>query len=241
VLRQIALSCNGFGLSMPRLTTGVRGLSPLSRRCAFPTATHRTVTGRHEDAMKSTRPPTGTVDRVRRSWATTIRQHDTVRGLALRFALSAAVLMPAAAATIALREPFAISAIASTVAIVLHAPQRYHQRPQLILACYAAGIVVSATISLAGAFVGAPSLMVAGASAVIIVASPAGRLHPPTACIPLQITAHIAPLALVGRWLTFTGLSASCLAALWVLTSRLLARYDRTELDLAETPCTTGP
>ncbi|HXO52833.1 MAG TPA: hypothetical protein VN888_17810 [Mycobacterium sp.] len=191
--------------------------------------------------MKSIRPPTGTVDRVRRSWATTIRRHETVRGLALRFVLAAAVLMPAAAATIALGEPFAISAIASTVAIVLHAPRRYHQRPHRILACYAAGIVVSATISLAGAFVGAPPLMVAGASAVIIVASPAGRLHPPTACIPLQITAHIAPLALVGRWLTFTGLSASCLAALWVLTTRLLARYDRTELHLAETPCAKGP
>jgi hypothetical protein len=190
--------------------------------------------------MKSVKTLKGSIDRTRRSWTTTIRAHTTLRGLTIRTILGALVLIPAAAMTIALGEPFAISAIASTVAIVLHAPRRYHQRPQLILACYAAGITLSAAISLAGAFVGVPPLLVAGVSAVIIVASPLGRLHPPTACIPLQITASIPPLALLGRWLTFTGLSVTCLAALWLLTTRSLARQHDTDPKPIETPCATA-
>ena len=189
--------------------------------------------------MKSVQALKGSIDRVRRSWTTTIRAPTMVRGLTVRTVLGALVLIPAAAATIALGELFAISAIASTVAIVLHAPRRYHQRPQIILSCYAAGIALSAAISLAGAFVGVSPLLVAGVSAVIIVASPLGRLHPPTACIPLQITASIPPLALLGRWLTFTGLSVSCLAALWLLTTRSLAIHHDTDPQPVDTPCAT--
>jgi hypothetical protein len=143
----------------------------------------------------------------------------TVRGAAMRSALAAAVLIPAATLTNMLGQPFAISAIASTAAIVLHAPQRYHQRPQRILACYAAGIVISAPISLVGAAVGLPVLLAAAVAAVIIVAAPTGRVHPPTACIPLAVTPQaIQPLVLLGRWLSFTGLAAACLAILWLLT-----------------------
>jgi hypothetical protein len=204
------------------------------------TARTRIVARFPEVAMKSVTPLSRARERIRRSWATTNGQHATVHGLTVRGVLAAAVLMPTAAATIALGEPFAISAIASTTAIVLHSPQRYHQRPQRILFCYGAGIAVSAAISLAGAFVGVPPLMAAGVGAVIIVVSPAGRLHPPTACIPLQITAHIQPLALFGRWLIYTGLSTACLAALWLLTVQPLARRRRVPLDPMETPCITG-
>ncbi|WP_131722569.1 hypothetical protein [Mycolicibacterium chlorophenolicum] len=158
----------------------------------------------------------------------------------VRLCLGTIVLIPAAAFTFAVREPFAISAIASSTAIILHDPQRYHQRPQVILTCYAAGIVVSAAISLGGALVGLPGLLAAGIAAVVIVASPAGRIHPPTACIPLQVTASIAPLALLGRWLTFTGLSVACLAMLWLLTSQPLTRRRQVVVDHQDTPCTTA-
>jgi hypothetical protein len=198
------------------------------------------VTEIHEDTMKSVTPRWGSVDRPRRPWTTTIRAHATMRGSTIRTILAAAVLMPTAALTIVLGQPFAISAIASTVAIVLHAPQRYHRRPQLILSCYAVGIAVSATISLSGAFVDVPPLLAAAVAAVIIVASPAGRLHPPTACIPLQVLASIPPLALVERWLTFTGLSLTCLLTLWLLTARPLSGHLDTDPNRTETPCATA-
>ncbi|MDT7763345.1 MAG: hypothetical protein QOC63_2765 [Mycobacterium sp.] len=165
----------------------------------------------------------------------------TVRGMAIGSLLAAAVLIPAATLTSMLGQPFAISAIASTSAIVLNAPHRYHQRPERILACYAAGIIISAPISLVGAAVGLPVLLAAAVAAVVIVATPPGRLHPPTACIPLAITPQaIQPLALLGRWVSFTGLAAACLAILWLLTVAPLSRSRRIAIEHPERPCTTG-
>jgi hypothetical protein len=176
-----------------------------------------------------------------RSWTAAVRARATTRRRIRRGILAAAILMPAVAVTIAIKEPFAIAAIASTVAIVLHTPRRYYQGPQQIASCYAIGIVVSAAISIGGVAVGIPPLVASGVAAVIIIASPAGRIHPPTACIPLQITAHVEPLAMLERWVSFAGLSAGCLAALWLLSTRPLAGYGYTEGDSTETPCTTGP
>jgi hypothetical protein len=168
------------------------------------------------------------------------RRHTAARALALRFLLAAVVLIPAAILTIRLGQPFAISAIASTTAIVLHAPLRYHQRPRRILACYAAGIAISAPISLVGAAVGLPTLLASTISAVIIVASLPGRVHPPTACIPLAMTAPaIQSVALTGRWLGFTGLAMACLAALWLLTAQPLAKRHRIVTCDAEASCAT--
>jgi hypothetical protein len=165
----------------------------------------------------------------------------TARGTAIRGALAAAVLIPAATLTGLLGQPFAISAIAGTAAIVLHAPQRYRERPHRILACYAAGIAISAPISLEGVVIGLPLLLAAAVSAVIIVATPLGRVHPPTACIPLAITAQaIQPFALLGRWLSFTGLAAACLAILWLLTAQPLSRRRDIIVESPERPCTTG-
>jgi hypothetical protein len=137
----------------------------------------------------------------------------------MRCALAAAVLVPTTALTIRLGQPFAISAIASTAAIVLHAPERYRQRPQRIVVCYLVGIAVSVPVSLAGAAVGLPALLMSAIAAVIIVASPVGRVHPPTACIALAVSGPTGqPLALLGRWLSFSALALACLAVLWLLT-----------------------
>jgi hypothetical protein len=191
-------------------------------------------------AVKSDRPEPRTRC-VLRLWDTAGRQM-TADGIAIRSLLGAAVLIPAATLTCMLGQPFAISAIASTSAIVLHSPQRYHERPQRILACYAAGIAISAPISLVGAAVGLPVLLAAAVAAVVIVATPPGRVHPPTACIPLAITPQaIQPLALLGRWLSFTGLAAACLAILWLLTVQPLSRTRRITTEHPERPRTTGP
>ena len=191
-------------------------------------------------AVKSTRSEPRTRRVPRRLWDTAGRQM-TARGMAIRSVLAAAVLVPAAALTCMLGQPFAISAIASTSAIVLHAPQQYHQRPQRILACYIAGIGISAPISLVGAAVGLPVLLAAAVAAVIIVATPPGRVHPPTACIPLAITPQaIQPLALLGRWLSFSGLAAACLAIMWLLTVQPQSRIRRGTIDHPERPCTAG-
>jgi hypothetical protein len=137
----------------------------------------------------------------------------------LRFALAVMVLMPAAVVTILMHDPFAISAIASTTAIILHAPRRYHQRPQRILACYVAGLCISAPISIAAAWVGAPALLAATLSAAIVVATQPGKVHPPTACIPLAIATPSPDLmALQERWVSFALLAFTCLTVLWALT-----------------------
>jgi len=163
-----------------------------------------------------------------------------LRGVTLRCALAATVLVPAATVTIGLGQPYAISAIASTTAIVLHAPLRYHQRPQRILWCYTAGIGISALTSLTGAAMGLPAMLACTVAAVVIVASPAGRVHPPTVCIALAITAQgIHPLALLGRWLSFTGLALACLAVLWLLTAQPLTRSHRQDARRTETRCAT--
>jgi hypothetical protein len=142
-----------------------------------------------------------------------------MHAVALRSALAATILAPVAILTFCLGDPFAISAIASTAAVVLHAPARYRQHPQRILWCYAAGVAISGPISLAGAAVGLPMLLAAAMAAIVIVASPAGRVHPPTACIPLAITTpSLQSLALVERWLSFGGLAVVCLFALWLLS-----------------------
>jgi hypothetical protein len=166
------------------------------------------------------------------------RRHQAAQALALRCVVSAAVLLPTAKLTIMLGQPFAISAIASTTAIVLHAPLRYRRRPQRILSCYAAGVAISVPISLAGAAVGLPTLLASAISAVIIAASLPGKIHPPTVCIPLAITAPSLQLvALIGRWLCFTGLALVCLAMLWLLTALPLAQNHRIVASDRETPC----
>ena len=190
-------------------------------------------------AVKSAKPPrTGRL--ALRSWAIAARP-ASLRAVAIRCVLAVAVLIPAAVLTSMLGQPFAISAIASTAAIILHAPRRYHERPQLILACYSGGIAISAAISLVGMAVGLPLLLAAAVAAVIIVATPPGRVHPPTACIPLAITApSIQPLVLIGRWLSFTSLAAACLAILWLITAEPLWRSRQITVERSERPCTTG-
>jgi hypothetical protein len=162
----------------------------------------------------------GAAERGWQLWSTPVRLYWPVcRGLAVRCGLAAALLVPTALLTIRLGQPFAISAIASTSAIVLHDPVRYQQRPQRILLCYLAGIAVSVPISLAGAVVGLSALLMSASAAALIVASPVGRAHPPTVCIALAVSAPSGqPGALVGRWLMFSVLALACLAVLWLLT-----------------------
>jgi hypothetical protein len=143
-------------------------------------------------------------------------RHCGARALALRWIVAPVVLFGAAGATLTLGDPFAISAIASTAAIVLHNPRRFRERPHRILCCYVAGFAISVPISLGGAWVGIPAMLAAAASAVLIVASRLGSLHPPTACIPLAITTPLVPpAALVGRWASFAAVAFVCLVVLW--------------------------
>jgi hypothetical protein len=164
----------------------------------------------------------------------------TLHGMPLRCALAAIVMVPAATLTVRLGQPYAISAIASTTAIVLHAPVRYHQRPQRILWCYAVGIGIALPITLVGAAVHLPTLLACAVAAVVIAASPAGRIHPPSVCIALAITAPgVQPLMLLDRWCSFTALALVCLAALWLLTAKPLVREARQGVQEVESSCAT--
>lgn len=141
-----------------------------------------------------------------------------VLGLLLRIGAAALVLLPSAAVLVRLGEPFAMTAMASTSAIVLHSPARYRRRPGVIAGCYVAGLAITVPITLAVALTDTPGLFASTLAAVIIVASPLGRIHPPTACIPLAITASAAPVALLKQWAAFGGVAAGVLVALWILT-----------------------
>jgi hypothetical protein len=132
---------------------------------------------------------------------------------------AAAVMLPAGSLTFSLGQPFAVSAIASTAAIVLHAPERIRNSPVLIARCYAVGTGVSGVLSMAGLLIGAPALMVSCFGAAVIIGTQAARIHPPTACIPLAISSDSRDaVELLGRWLAFTLVAVMCLAALWVIT-----------------------
>jgi hypothetical protein len=138
---------------------------------------------------------------------------------AFRRALLAGVLLiPVAAVDLRLGQPFAFSAVASTAAIVLHAPHRFQRRPQTIIGCYVVALAVAVPITLGGAIVAWPALITAAVAAALIVATPAARIHPPVACIPLAIVATTDPVALATRWALFVGTAAYCLTVLWIQT-----------------------
>ncbi len=137
--------------------------------------------------------------------------------VAVRMAAATLMLIPSAFLLLRLGEPFAMSAMASTAAIVLHSPNRYRHRPDVIAACYAAGLVVTVPITLAATITSMSGLLASTIAAVVIVATPVGRIHPPTACIPLAITRSSSPAALLLGWVTFAAVAAGFLAGLWMI------------------------
>ncbi len=141
-----------------------------------------------------------------------------IAGLAIRLAAAGVVLLPSALLLIRLGEPFAMSAMASTAAIVLHSPSRYRRRPDVIAWCYVAGLAITIPLTVAATMTDLPGLYASAVAAVVIVATPLGRIHPPTACIPLAITASASADVLLVQWAVFAGVAAGILAALWVIT-----------------------
>ncbi len=141
-----------------------------------------------------------------------------ITGLAIRLVAAAVVLLPSAVLLIRLGEPFAISAMASTAAIVLHSPSRYRRRPDVIAWCYVGGLAIAIPLTVVATMTDLPGLYASAVAAVIIVATPLGRIHPPTACIPLAITASATPDVLLMQWAIFSSVAAGILIALWVLT-----------------------
>ena len=115
-------------------------------------------------------------------------------------------------------QPFAISAIASTAAIVLHAPKRYRRRPQVIIGCYLVAVAVAVPITLGGVVLAWPTPITASVAAALIAATSAARTHPPAACIPLAIVATTDPASMVMRWALFVAAAVYSLAVLWLLT-----------------------
>jgi hypothetical protein len=135
----------------------------------------------------------------------------------IRMAAATLMLIPSAFLLLRLREPFAISAMASTAAIVRHSPNSYRRRPQVIGTCYAAGLAVTVPITLAGTITSMSGLLASTIAAVVIVATPVGRIHPPTACIPLAITRSSSPAAMLTGWVAFAVVAAGFLAGLWII------------------------
>ena len=136
---------------------------------------------------------------------------------AVRMAAATLVLIPCALLLLRLGEPFGITSMASTTAIVLHSPNRYRRRPHVIATCYAAGLAITVPITLVGTIASISGLLASTIAAVVIVATSVGRIHPPTACIPLAITRSSSPVALLTGWVLFAGVVACFLASLWMI------------------------
>ncbi|MDV3129954.1 hypothetical protein M1247_33975 [Mycobacterium sp. 21AC1] len=122
-----------------------------------------------------------------------------------------------------LDQPFAFSAIASTVAIVFHAAARRAVDLRRIAKCYAAGLFISVVVSVGGHLCGLPPLLGPSLGSAVVAVTPLGRIHPPTACIPLAVIvtakAGIAELGL--RWLLFASFAYFCLGLLAMLARPL--------------------
>ena len=97
----------------------------------------------------------------------------------------------------------------------------HRRRPAVIAICYAVGLALTVPISLTAVFTPMSGLLASTIAAVLIVASPLGRLHPPTACIPLAITTTPSAEVLLNGWLAFAVVAAGVLAGLWLLTFAL--------------------
>lgn len=152
-----------------------------------------------------------------------VRRGRPAVAVAVRTAAATLLLIPTALLLLHLREPFAISAMASTAAIVLHAPERFRRRPNVIAMCYVAGLAVTVPTTLTGILMSTSGLLASTIAAVVIVATPVGRIHPPTACIPLAITRSTGPAALLTGWVMFAAVAVGFLAGLWIILT-LVAR-----------------
>lgn len=153
-----------------------------------------------------------------------------MNGFVGRAAAAFILLVPIAVIDLLCRQPLAISAIASTAAIVLHAPARYHLRPQLIVGCYVVAIVVAAPMAVAGQAWGAPAVLMGSVTAALIAATPAGRAHPPVACVPLAAAVPaVSTVALMSRWALLAGTAAYSLGVLWLLSAQLVRAQSTSE------------
>lgn len=135
-----------------------------------------------------------------------------------RTLLALTLLIPIAVVDLKVGQPIAISAIASTAAIVLHAPRRYQRRPRVIPGCYLVALGVAVPLTVAGVWLGWPGLITAAVAAAVIAATPAARAHPPVACIPFAVLATADPAAMVIRWAVFVAAATYGLSVLRLLT-----------------------
>jgi hypothetical protein len=147
-------------------------------------------------------------------------------GLLGRTVFALILLIPVAVVDLRAGQPFAISAIASTAAIVLHAPKRYQRRPQVIIGCYLVALAVAVPITLGGVVLAWPTLITASVAAALIAATSAARTHPPAACIPMAIVSTTDPASMVMRWALFVAAAVYSLAVLWLLTLSLRTARD---------------
>lgn len=134
------------------------------------------------------------------------------------------LFVPLGILTTILGEPFALSAFASTAAIVLNHPCIYRAQPYRVAASYCIALAVAIPSSLAGIALSVPPLCTASIAVALLVAGPAGRFHPPTACVPLAVLTSLPLAVALSRWALFALAMTYHLLALWFLT-RILERH----------------
>lgn len=115
-------------------------------------------------------------------------------------------------------QPFVASTFASTAAIALHDPARYHRDRLRIVRCYALAFAGAVPVALVGASLALPAVVPAAVTAVVLVAARSGRFHPPVACVPFTVMTVHPPAQVAAAWLTVLGATGYLLLALGVLT-----------------------
>jgi len=136
-----------------------------------------------------------------------------------RLVMVVAVIGVALGAGVCLGQPFTFSAIASTVAVVGHGNARRAEDLRPIAKCYAAGLFIAVVVSVGGHLCGLHPLLGPSLGSAVVAMTALGRIHPPTACIPLAViaTARTGTAELGLRWLIFGSFAYFCLGLLAVL------------------------
>ncbi|MFI5611685.1 hypothetical protein [Amycolatopsis sp. NPDC051903] len=128
--------------------------------------------------------------------------------------LSGVLFAPLVTLEVVFRLPFVASTFASIAAIAFHDVARYGREWSRIFLCYLATFAFAISLSLGAAAVSVPSVVPATITAVLVLASSAGRAYPPLACVSFAVAPNGSVLSIAADWAVAAAAAVYLLAAL---------------------------
>jgi hypothetical protein len=132
--------------------------------------------------------------------------------------LAGALFAPLVALEVLFTRPFVASTFASIAAIAFHDVARYWRERCRIFLCYAAAFALASSLYLGAAAVSLPFVIPATVTAVLVLASRAGRAYPPLACVSFAVPANGSLQSIAVDWAAAAAAAAYLLTALVPLT-----------------------